>query len=707
MPGCLLAAVPLIAGCGSSSPSTAQLAASATCASVYPSPNTHTASTTTQVSLRNVSPGSISTGTVKVSGATTGVHAGKWVADSDGLGASFYPSSPFAAGETVTVSVGAAVCGANGDTSTFVTVVRPGPLAASTAPAAAAPAATAQATTSYITLPGVKIPTLTVKVPGSFGGSYFFETPRGGKVPAGLAIVNGKGQPVWFDALPGGLQATDLRAQTYQGQPVLTWWQGGINSVGESSNGEWVIMNSRYQILKTFGAANGYGADAHEFILTNNGADAWVIAAQTIGQNLTAIGGSKNAAVIDGIVQEIDLATGNVLFEWHSLDHVPVTDSYFAHSASADYDYFHMNSVDPQSNGTLLVSARHTHGVYDIEENTGAVNWELGGKHSSFTMGPGANFALQHDARIQSPTTISIFDDEDAGPTGASAPATSPGAPARAIVLRLNFTTHTATLVRAFTHNGLIVPAQGNQQILADGNTVVGWGSAGVTSVFSPGGTLLFDASYSSPINSYRAYLLPWTGTPTTTPSVMATTADGQTHVYASWNGSTEYDHLEGTCRILGRRAGTGGQRRQDGLPDRDHVAVLATAGRGPRPQRRRAEHRHVVGDGPQSRHHAGNRADAVGVRTPSPSKTDEGRFRRGLSVRGQLHDRDRTAAQDPPSLGGLASCREDHRQHLQDLSPEERARRGTGGGLVRLSCGLEDTGELIADLEFALRSSN
>ena len=541
LPGCLLAAVPLITGCGSSAPSTAQLASSATCASIYPSPNTHTVSATTQVSLRNVSPGSISTSTVSVIGSKSGVHTGRWVPDSDHRGASFYPSTPFAAGETVTVGVGAVVCGANGDTARFATAVTPGPLAASTTAAAAAPAATAQATTSYITLPGVKIPTLAVKVPGSFGGSYFFETPRGGKVPAGLEIVNGKGQPVWFDALKGGLQATDLQVQTYQGQrQVLTWWQGGINDLGEASSGEYVIMNSKYKIIKTFAAQNGYGSDEHEFILTNNGADAWVIGSQVIGQDLTAIGGPKNGAVIDELAQEIDLATGNVLFEWHSLDHVPVADSQVGYRPSADYDYFHMNSVDPQSNGTLAISSRHTHAVFDIDESTGAVNWELGGKHSSFTMGPDANFALQHDAMVQSPTAISIFDDEDAAPHGAPATATSPGAPARGILLRLNFTTHTATLVRAITHSGLIVPAQGNQQILANGNTVVGWGSAGTTSVFSPGGTLLFDASYSSPINSYRAYLLPWTGTPTTNPSLTATSADGEIHVYASWNGSTQ-----------------------------------------------------------------------------------------------------------------------------------------------------------------------
>jgi len=38
--------------------------------------------------------------------------------------------------------------------------------------------------------------------------------------------------------------------------------------------------------------------------------------------DLSYIGGPTNSAVLDGIVQEIDIETGEVLFEWHSLEHV-------------------------------------------------------------------------------------------------------------------------------------------------------------------------------------------------------------------------------------------------------------------------------------------------------------------------------------------------------------------------------------------------
>nr|WP_242613713.1 arylsulfotransferase family protein [Herbihabitans rhizosphaerae] len=44
--------------------------------------------------------------------------------------------------------------------------------------------------------------------------------------------------------------------------------------------------------------------------------------------DLTPIGGAKVAQVLEGVVQEIDLGTGAVRFEWNSLDHVPVTESY-------------------------------------------------------------------------------------------------------------------------------------------------------------------------------------------------------------------------------------------------------------------------------------------------------------------------------------------------------------------------------------------
>ena len=525
----------LATGCGASSVSGVALDSAASCASVYPSPGTYTASTKSQVSVRGVDWGSSTSAQIRIVGATSGQVSGLWVADSDGHGASFYPAKPFTAGETVRVIVGVPICGAKADTMSFIIAHAPGPLAPSTAPPSAPAAASKpfdQPTVIYASRPDLKIPKLAVKVPANFNGQYIFETPRGGTTSGGPMIVGGHGHLVWFHPLPIGISAMDFRSQTYDGQPVLTWWEGGINPQnGEALGGRFVIMNSKYQIIKTFDVANGYASDEHEFLISPSGTTAWIVAANVVGTDLAKLGGPRNGAVIDQIAQEVDLATGNVLFEWHSLDHVPVTDSYQGFTPSAPYDYFHMNSIDPSSSGTVVISSRHTHAVYAVDKHTGTIRWELGGKHSSFTMGPGARFALQHDARMHGTNTISIFDDEDASPNYA---------PGRAITLHLDLANKRATLVRSLTHDGLKVFAMGNVQLLGNGDTMVGWGFGSATTVFSPTGTRLFDATFGTTINSYRAYLLPWSGTRTTVPSIAAQRARGRVTVYASWNGSTD-----------------------------------------------------------------------------------------------------------------------------------------------------------------------
>jgi len=100
-----------------------------------------------------------------------------------------------------------------------------------------------------------------------------------------------------------------------------------------------------------------------------------------------------------------------VLWEWHSLGHVPFTDSYAGKPGNGPWDYFHINSVQPLPGGKLLVSARHTWAVYEIDKRTGKVLWRLGGKRPSFAMGRGTYFEWQHDAQIQPNGTLTLFDD--------------------------------------------------------------------------------------------------------------------------------------------------------------------------------------------------------------------------------------------------------------------------------------------------------
>jgi hypothetical protein len=350
-------------------------------------------------------------------------------------------------------------------------------------------------------------------------------------------VLDPHGRLIWFHPLKGTDQALDVRVQQYGGQPVLTWWQGFINAgVGAGAG---VIFDRSYRRIALVRAGNGLQADPHEFLLTPRGT-ALLVAEQPVVWDLSAIHGAKRAVVYDSVVQEVDVRTGLVLFEWHSLDHVNVAESYVP-PPRADghvYDYFHINSVAQLGSGDFLVSARNTWGVYKLDEATGAVDWRLGGKRSSFRMGPGTTFAWQHDARVQADGTITVFDDGGAPPVHTQS---------RAIGLRIDTHTMRAALDDDDEHvPAVLANSQGNAQRLPGGDTLVGWGSAPLISEFSPHGRLLFDLRFPAGDETYRAYRFPWSPRPQTLPALAAST-DGGGHVkaYMSWNGAANVARWE------------------------------------------------------------------------------------------------------------------------------------------------------------------
>jgi hypothetical protein len=391
---------------------------------------------------------------------------------------------------------------------------------------------------SFRSRPDLKPPTVTVTVhsPGTAPGDLFL-APYSGPGQYGPMILDENGGLLWFKALsPQSTRAADFRVQEYEGKPVLTWWQDPLIAGGGRKAGE-VIMNSSYQQVAVVRAGNGYQPDLHEFQITPQGT-AMITVYNGIDCDLSAIGGPRDAAVADTLMQEIDLRTGLVMFEWHSLDHVALSASYASGvhaSQTTPFDYFHINSIDLQQDGDLLIDARNTWAAYDVDPLTGAVRWQLGGKHSSFAMGPGTRTAWQHDARQQPDGTITFFDN---GATPMSHPQS------RAIDVRLDVQHMTATLVRAYEHpKPLVAGSQGNVQELANGNLVVGWGEVSYASEFNPAGQLLFDAHLPAAYESYRAYRFAWSGQPTGAPAVAyvrSPSAHGGGVVYASWNGATQ-----------------------------------------------------------------------------------------------------------------------------------------------------------------------
>ena len=359
---------------------------------------------------------------------------------------------------------------------------------------------------------------------------YVFLAPKKDVDQAGPLILDDRGQVVWFDPLSTH-GVTDFRVQTYRGRPVLTWWQG--QSDKGIGNGHYVIMDDHYRQVATVQAGNGLHGDIHEFLITPENT-ALITVYREIPYDLTPWGGAKQGKIDEGVLQEIDVATGRVLFEWHSADHVDPSESYEPlPKDESPWDYFHVNSIEPDGQGRLLVSARHTHTVYSIRKSDGTLLWRLGGKKSDFRMGPGTRFAWQHDARRQPDGTIRLFDNAESEPgKGAS----------KVLVLRVDEGRRAATLVRSFVRSPpLLSTSQGNAQLLPDGHVFVGWGSKPFASEFDRAGNMLFDLRFGvGRVDSYRAFRFPWKGLPATRPTVALKTEDDRTTVYASWNGATE-----------------------------------------------------------------------------------------------------------------------------------------------------------------------
>ena len=327
----------------------------------------------------------------------------------------------------------------------------------------------------------------------------------------GPEILSNTGKVIWFHAVPAGQEASDFRAQRYQGRPVLTWWQG--TGLGGLAAGTDYIYNDHYHQIAEVQAGNGYSADGHEFLITPWNT-ALILIYTTATANLTSIGGPANQTVIDGIVQEVDIKTGKVLFQWNSADHVPYGESEqpLPASASTPWDWFHINAVHVARNHDLLIDARNTWTTYDVSIRTGKVQWQLGGKNSTFAVraAPGQTldsaseiFAWQHDPEQVGPNLFTFFDNDSSG---------SPLLPySRAATVRLNFSTKVATLISANAQpEELSAPSQGNAQTTRDGDQFVGWGALPYFSEFSPSGQLLFNAELPAGVNSYRAYQLPW-----------------------------------------------------------------------------------------------------------------------------------------------------------------------------------------------------
>jgi hypothetical protein len=498
--------------------------------SAFPAPGTPTASPSTTITLRGAAATAL--GSIVVTGAQSGSHAGRFEPQADGLGTTFVPDTGFTAGEQVTVTTGLAVRGGANGRYTF-TVARPAPF-----PAAVATKASTGDLQHFVSRPDLTPPVLTLTTPArNPAPGDIFLTPAGGDTENGPLVVDDQGQLVWALPVPGA-PVFNLQVQQYQGQPVLTWYQGPIVNPGIGQGWD-VIADTSYRTIAEVHALNGYAADLHDMTITPQGTALLDIYNPVIA-DASSIGGAKNQHVMEPVIQEIDIATGALLFEWHGLGSIALKESHesMPTSASAMFDYVHANSTALDDDGNVLVSGRDTWAVYKVDRVSATLDWRLGGKLDNFAMPASAEPAWQHDARRNSDGTLSVFDNGAASPTAITHKS-------RGLVLNIDEQGMTATLAHQYLPPKSIQSiSQGNTRLLENGDWFVGWGSEPEYTEYSPDGTVVYDVhlpTTGSAVTSYRALRYVWTGHPTDLPAVAVTRAGGDaTTVYCSWNGGTE-----------------------------------------------------------------------------------------------------------------------------------------------------------------------
>jgi hypothetical protein len=524
-----------LAGCGetkvhtnASLPSGAKatVAAAENAVTISPLPGTPDVSPRAQISI--LGPQGAKVLSVHVVGSKSGLHAGRIEGYSTGTGDSFLPAKRFVSGEMVGVNAKVLVSGREESVGTSFKVAAEVP--EPTAPFPHRPGNPAEvlhfASAPSLTPSGIKV--LSAPKPGSAPVDFFLAPYQGTGSP-GPMIVAPDGRLIWFHPLPPGYSATNLQVATYEGKQVLTWWQGRILKLG-FGQGEEEIYSASYQPIKTVKAGNGLHADLHVLTITPEGT-MWVDAFYPIRMNLARYHGAAGGVLSDSVIQEIDIKTGLVMWEWHALGHIPLASSKNpTPRGSYPWDAYHVNSVSPDYKGNLLISARNTWTLYDLDIHTGGFHWQFGdGARSSFKLGSGVRFYWQHDAELRPGGLISVFDNGSTPPKEKQS---------SGLLLRPEAGRRRVSLVKRFVHTPqtLLAGSQGSVQPLAAGDWLVGFGELPNFTEFNAAGKIIYDARLGKNVQDFRTFAFPWSATPAQPPQLAV--SGGTVHV--SWNGATE-----------------------------------------------------------------------------------------------------------------------------------------------------------------------
>ncbi|KAL4780633.1 ASST-domain-containing protein [Aspergillus varians] len=372
-------------------------------------------------------------------------------------------------------------------------------------------------------------------------------------------IFRDDGELVWSGYGYYSIWATNFQKARWRGKDVLFSFEGDHNAGYGHGHGHTTILDQHYETIRELRAGNHKLTDKHEFHVINE-ETALIQIYQPVPMDLTPWGASPEQQwIVDAIIQELDIETGELLFEWSSLEHVLPDEAILpinpgqagsGYNSSDAWDYFHINSVDKDSEGNYLISARDACSVHKINGTTGEIIWRLGGVKSDFGLEDNVKFCFQHHARYVSKEgskeVISLYDNSAHGTEDGRGHEVHTHPFSQGKIIEVDTATWKATIVQAFQPpDGLLSKSQGSTQLLPNGNVLVNWGSEGALTEYRADGTPIFHTYMDSGflglgVENYRGFRYNWTGLPNEVPAIVSLKNDEGTTVYVSWNGDTE-----------------------------------------------------------------------------------------------------------------------------------------------------------------------
>jgi hypothetical protein len=353
---------------------------------------------------------------------------------------------------------------------------------------------------SGIMVNGVSVPAdfphINITVNSNPAPEYIFIDNRGGAGQCYNVIFDNSGSPVWYQRMPD--ERRDMKVQ-----------RNGVLTLLARDNGQYFYgLNTNYERIAEYSTVNGYSVDEHELQVL---ADGTYFLIGLHGENVDLsryLSGGSTVGVTENCIQQFTPA-GELIFQWRAWDHLDVAGQQYVVNAANPGDFPHMNAIDVDTDGHILLSSRNTSEVTKINRDTGEIIWRLGGTHNQFTYvnDPLSGPRNQHAIRSVGTNRYTLFDNGDGHSPQVS----------RAVEYQLNPTNLTATVVwqyPATPTTSLFSHYMGNAQRLSNGNTLINWavGNLPKLTEVRPNGTKAFEMNWVNQYEAYRVWRCPWRG---------------------------------------------------------------------------------------------------------------------------------------------------------------------------------------------------